>query len=336
MKHDSVQLAHGAGGKLSAELIEKIFLPCFGNTTLNKLEDQAVLSFPGNKLAFTTDSYVVSPIFFPGGNIGELAINGTVNDICMSGAKPLYLSVAFIIEEGLSMEVLHNIALSMKKSAEEAGVLIVTGDTKVVNKGSGDKVFINTSGIGVVPEGLNISASNLQEGDILIVSGTVADHGMAVLTSREGLSFQTTVESDTAPLNSLVEDILNVTHEVHAMRDPTRGGVATTVNEFAKSSGLGIELFKDNIPVKDDVRGACEILGIDPLYVANEGKLIVVVPEYKAQEVLKAMKNNKYGKHAAIIGRVVNDHLGMVTINTGLGANRILDMPVGEQLPRIC
>ena len=336
MDHDTVQLAHGAGGRLSADLIDKIFLPRFGNETLNKLEDQATLNLPPGKLAFSTDSFVVDPIFFPGGNIGELAIYGTVNDVAMSGATPLYISVAFILEEGLPMKDLHRIVVSMEIAAEKAGVQIVTGDTKVVNKGSCDKIFINTTGIGILPEDVYISASNLQPGDKIILSGTVADHGMAVMTSREGLSFQTRVKSDTAPLNGIVKNILEITKDIRAMRDPTRGGVATTLNEFAAASNVGIQLYDSNIPVNPDVEGACEILGIDPLYVANEGKMIVVVPAYIAGDVLKAVQKVEFGKDAVIIGEVIDSHPGMVVVKTPLGANRIVDMPIGEQLPRIC
>ncbi len=335
MDHTTIQLAHGAGGRLSADLVEKIFLPRFGNKTLNKLEDQATLDFPNGKLAFSTDSFVVSPIFFPGGNIGELAVYGTVNDVAMSGATPLYISVAFIIEEGLPIEDLHRIALSMEAAAKKAGVEIVTGDTKVVNKGSCDKIFINTTGIGVLQDDIHISASNLHPGDKIILSGTIADHGMAVMTSREGLSFQSRVKSDTAPLNGIVKNILQVTKEVSAMRDPTRGGVATTLNEFASASNVGIQLY-DNIPVNPDVKGACEVLGIDPLTVANEGKLIVVVPSKLANKVLHAVQKDEYGKDAVIIGEVTDKHPRTVVIKTPLGANRIVDMPIGEQLPRIC
>ena len=336
MDHDTVQLAHGAGGKLSAQLIEKLFLPRFGNQTLDKLEDQAILPRPAGRLAFTTDSFVVDPIFFPGGDIGDLAINGTVNDICMCGAKPLYLSVAFILEEGLPLETLHRILLSMEKAARAAGVMIVTGDTKVVNRGKCDQIFINTSGFGVIPEGVYISATNLQPGDKVIVSGTVADHGMAVMTSREGLSFQSRVKSDTAPLNDIVYSILKVSKNVHAMRDPTRGGLATTLNEFARASHVGIALLENAVPVKPEVSGACEILGIDPLYVANEGKLVAVVPGKIADDILAVMREHPKGKESAIIGAVTAENQGLVVIQTGLGANRIIDMPVGDLLPRIC
>ena len=336
LSHDTVQLAHGAGGMLSNEMIDKIFLPRFLNSTLEKMEDQAILENPGGRIAFSTDTFVVDPIFFPGGDIGDLAINGTVNDIAMSGAEPKYLSVGFILEEGLPFETLHRIVLSMEKAAKTAGVQIVTGDTKVVNRGSCDKLFINTSGFGFVPDNIHISASSLQPGDKIILSGTVADHGMAVMTTREGLSFQSTVESDTAALNHLVKDMLNVSPEIHAMRDPTRGGLATSLNEFATSSKVGIQLFGETVPVKENVRGACEILGIDPLYVANEGKLVAVVPPEIADKMLTAMRFNKHGEHAVIIGEVTDKHPGVVALKTGLGANRIVDMPVGEQLPRIC
>ena len=336
MRHDTIQLAHGSGGKLSSELIEKLFIPRFTNKTLDKLEDQAILDLPGGKIAFSTDTFVVDPIFFPGGNIGELAINGTVNDVAMSGAKPIALSVGFVLEEGLQIEKLHRILLSMEKAAKTAGVQIVTGDTKVVSKGSCDKIFINTSGIGIVPDGVNIGISQIQTGDKIILSGTIADHGMAVLTTRKGLSFQSRVMSDTAALNNLVDTILDVTKNIHAMRDPTRGGVATTLNEFANQAHLGISIHEDRIPVKPDVKGACEVLGIDPLYVANEGKLICVVPSEHAESVLTAMKGHPLGKKAVILGEVVDDHPGMVTMQSLLGTKRIIDMPIGEQLPRIC
>ena len=336
MDHKTIQLAHGAGGQLSNDLIDTLFLPRFANKTLEAMEDQAVLDFPENRLSFSTDTFVVDPIFFPGGNIGELAINGTVNDVAMCGANPLFLSVAFILEEGFPMEDLHQILISMEIAAKRASVTIVTGDTKVVNKGSCDKIFINTTGIGVLDHDLNISAGNLQVGDKIIVSGTLADHGMAVMTSREGLSFQSRVKSDTASLNGLINTMLKVSKNIHALRDPTRGGAATTLNEFARSSNVGISLIEENIPVKPDVKGACEILGIDPLYVANEGKLIAVASDEDSLNILAAMTNHPLGKDAVIIGEVVSNHPGMVTMKTGLGANRIVDMPVGEQLPRIC
>ncbi|MBN1407839.1 MAG: hydrogenase expression/formation protein HypE [Calditrichaceae bacterium] len=336
MDYTTIQMAHGAGGKLSADLIEKVFLPCFGNETLNKMEDQATLENPNGRLAFTTDSFVVSPIFFPGGNIGELAINGTINDICMNGAVPKYLSCGFILEEGLLIADLHKIVVSMKQAADKAGVQIVTGDTKVVDHGSCDKLFINTSGIGIIPNEIDMGISKIEIGDNIILSGTIADHGMAVMTTREGLSFKTQITSDTAALNRLVHKMLNVSTEIHAMRDPTRGGVATTLNEMAKSAQKGIQIYEDKIPVRDDVRGACEILGIDPLYVANEGKLIAFVKKDIAEAVLAAMHKNEFGENATIIGEVVDEHIGKVAMKTPLGINRIVDMPIGEQLPRIC
>ena len=336
MEYETIQLAHGSGGRLSAELVSRFFLPRFGNETLNRLEDQAVVDFPQGRLALTTDSFVVDPLFFPGGDIGDLAINGTVNDVCMSGATPLYLAAAFIIEEGLPMATLHRILLSMEKAAKSAGVQIVTGDTKVVNRGCCDKLFITTTGVGRVPAGANISAANLQAGDKIILSGSISDHGMAILTSREGLSFASRVQSDTAALNGLVARMLQASPTIHAMRDPTRGGLATTLNEFAAASGVGIVLQEAAIPVRPEVRGACEVLGIDPMYVANEGKLVAVVPGEVADTVVAAMRSHPLGREAAIIGEVVAENRGMVVMRNALGAQRIVDTPVGEQLPRIC
>ncbi len=336
MEYETIQLAHGSGGRLSAELVSRFFLPRFGNETLNRLEDQAVVDFPQGRLALTTDSFVVDPLFFPGGDIGDLAINGTVNDVCMSGATPLYLAAAFIIEEGLPMATLHRVLLSMEKAAKTAGVQIVTGDTKVVNRGCCDKLFITTTGVGRVPEGVNISAANLKIGDRVILSGAIAEHGMAILTSREGLSFASRVKSDTAALNGLVEQMLHASPVIHAMRDPTRGGLATTLNEFAAASRVGIILEETAIPVRPEVRGACEVLGIDPMYVANEGKLVAVVPAEIADRVLVAMRSHPLGRKAKIIGEVVAENRGLVAMRTALGARRIIDMPVGEQLPRIC
>ncbi len=336
LNHDSVQLAHGSGGKLSAELLEKLFLPRFGNETLDRLEDQAVLTLPPGRLAFSTDTFVVDPIFFPGGNIGDLAINGTVNDIAMAGANPLYLSVGFVLEEGLPLEALHRILLSMEEAAWGAGVQIVTGDTKVVPRGSCDKIFINTSGIGVVPEGVNMSVASLPAGDKIILSGSVADHGMAIMTCRQGLSFQSGIESDTAALNSLVADMLMVSKEIRTMRDPTRGGLATTLNEFARSAATGIVVEQEKVLVNSDVLGACEILGIDPLSVANEGKLVAVVPAAVAEDIVQVMRQHPLGRQAMVIGEVVAEHPGVVALQTALGVSQVLDMPVGEQLPRIC
>jgi hydrogenase expression/formation protein HypE len=331
---DKILLAHGSGGKLMHELIES-FLPELANPILNRLDDSAVFEASG-RLAFTTDSYTVNPIFFPGGDIGRLAVCGTVNDLAMSGAKPLYLSLAFIIEEGLRVTELKKIIISIKKAAEEAGVKIVTGDTKVVNQGSADKIFINTAGVGIVPEGVDISAANARPGDKIIISGNIGDHGIAVLSQREGLKFNTPVPSDCAPLNALVADMLAISRNIHCMRDPTRGGLATTLNDFARQSKAGIKIEEGKIPVDKAVLAACELLGLDPLHIANEGKLVAVVSPEKAASVLTAMRRNKYGGKAAIIGEVVTEHPGQVVMKTSLGASRIIDMPVGELLPRIC
>ena len=336
INYDTVQLAHGSGGRLMADLIDKIFIKCFDNDLLNKMEDQANITLENNRITFTTDSFVVDPIFFPGGNIGELAVNGTVNDLCMSGAKPLYLSAGFIIEEGFPIKDLHEIVVSMRRAADKVGVKIVTGDTKVINKGSCDKIFINTSGVGVHVKDLNISASNLKPGDKIIVSGTIADHGMAIMTTREGLSFENRITSDSAALNTLVEKMISVTSGIHAMRDPTRGGVAATLNEFAKQSNVGIRIFSEKIPINEDVKGACEILGIDPLFVANEGKLVAVVEGEEADKLLSIMKTDEHGKDAVIIGEVTDEFKGYVVSRSILGVDRILDLPLGEQLPRIC
>ncbi|MCG8607703.1 hydrogenase expression/formation protein HypE [bacterium] len=318
-------------------LISNLFLWAFDNPYLKELDDQAVFEINGQRLAFSTDSFVVDPIFFPGGDIGELAVNGTVNDICVSGANPLFLSTGFIVEEGFPLRELKKIVESMRTAAQRAGVVIVTGDTKVVNKGQIDKVFINTAGIGLIEHGYEISAGNLQPGDLILLSGTLADHGMAILSKREGLAFESPIESDTAPLNDLVRRILQVGgRAVHAMRDPTRGGLATALNELAGSSQVGIRIKEDRIPVNAAVAGACEILGLDPLYVANEGKLIVTVMRDDAEAVLKAMRSHPLGREATIIGDVVSEKPGLVSMRTRIGGWRIVDMLVGEQLPRIC
>ncbi len=331
---DRILLAHGSGGKLMHDLIES-FMPDLANPILDRLDDSAVFEVSG-KLAFTTDSYTVNPIFFPGGDIGRLAVCGTVNDLSMSGARPLYLSLAFIIEEGLPIADLKKIVASIRKAAGEAGVKIVTGDTKVVNQGSADKLFINTAGVGIVPEGVDISAANAQVGDKIIVSGNIGDHGIAVLSQREGLNFQVPVPSDCAPLNKLVADMLAASLNIHCLRDPTRGGLATTLNDFAGRSDVGIRIEEEKIPVDRAVLAACELLGLDPLHIANEGKLVAIVSREDADSVLDRMKHNKYGINAAIIGEVVAEHPGRVVMKTSLGASRIVDMPVGELLPRIC
>ncbi len=332
---DKILLAHGSGGKLAHELVEKSFVKAFSNPFLAKLDDSAVIDLSGT-IAFTTDSYVVSPIFFPGGDIGKLAVFGTVNDLAMSGARPLYLSLSFIIEEGLPLDELNQIVDSVQRAAQEAGVEIVTGDTKVVNRGSADKLFINTAGVGIIPEGVDISGSNARPGDKVLLSGTIGDHGIAVLSQREGLSFSTKLESDCAPLNSLVAEMLNASPNIHCLRDPTRGGLATSLNELAKQSKVNIRIEEEKIPVREEVLAACEMLGFDPLYVANEGKLVAIVPDKDADKVLKAVRGNHYGRSAAIIGEVRAEHPGRVAMKTCLGASRIVDMLVGDLLPRIC
>jgi len=334
---DKILLAHGSGGKLSHELIQKRFITALGNPALDRLDDSAVLELERTgRLAFTTDSYVVSPIFFPGGDIGRLAVCGTVNDLSMSGAVPHYLSLSLIIEEGLLVSELEKVVDSVRQAADEAGVKIATGDTKVVNQGDADRLFINTSGVGIIPEGIDISGANAKPGDRIIVSGTLGDHGIAIMSQREGLSFSTTLKSDCAPLNHLVADMLDESRLINCLRDPTRGGLATTLNEIAGQSGVGIELEENTIPVRDEVRGACELLGLDPLYIANEGKLIAMVEENAAESILNRMRKNRYGKKAAIIGRVCSEHPGRVVVKTAFGSSRILDMLSGELLPRIC
>jgi hydrogenase expression/formation protein HypE len=299
------------------------------------MDDSAVLEING-RTAFTTDSYVVSPIFFPGGDIGRLAVCGTVNDLAMSGAYPLYLSLSLIIEEGLPFEELDKVIASVQKAAAEAGVKVVTGDTKVVNKGTADKLFINTSGLGVIPDGVNISGANAAPGDTVIIRGSIGDHGMAIMSQREGLRFTIPIESDCAPLNSLVAAMLAASSNIHSLRDPTRGGLATTLNELAEQSGVGINIVEELIPVNEAARSACEVLGFDPLYVANEGKLIAIVAPGDAEAVLSAMKKNVYGRGSVVIGEVTDKHPGRVNMKTLLGASRIVDMLSGELLPRIC
>jgi hydrogenase expression/formation protein HypE len=332
---DAILLAHGSGGKLGHELVEKKVIPFLANPMLDKLDDSATFEASG-RLSFTTDSYVVNPIFFPGGDIGKLAVCGTVNDLSMTGAKPAYLSLSLIIEEGFSVDELDRIVQSIKASAEEAEVIIVTGDTKVVNQGQADKLFINTSGIGIVPEGINISGANAKAGDEVILSGTIGDHGIAIMSQREGLKFSVSVQSDCAPLNKLVAQMLEASTNIHCLRDPTRGGLASTLNEFAKQSSVGILVEEDRIPVAEEVRAACELLGFDPMHVANEGKLVAVVEAADADRILAKMKENSYGRNAAIIGKITADYAGKVVMKTNLGSSRIVDMLSGELLPRIC
>ena len=331
-----ITMAHGSGGILSHQLIEKMFQPAFNNDLLNAGHDGAVIASEAGRLAFTTDSFVVQPIFFPGGNIGDLAVNGTVNDLACCGAKPEYLSVGMILEEGLPMEDLWKIVLSMKEAADKAGVSIVTGDTKVVDRGSGDKIFINTSGMGRVREGVNIDPRNCKPGDVIILSGTIGDHGVAIMSARAGLEFETSIESDSAALNGLVDTILDTSPNISVLRDPTRGGVATTLNEISQSARVGMVLREDLIPVSPAVRGACEVLGLDPLYIANEGKLLVILPEKEAEIVLGKMRQHPLGSKACVIGELVAEHPSIVRMTTSIGSSRIIDMLTGEQLPRIC
>jgi hydrogenase expression/formation protein HypE len=331
-----VLLAHGGGGKLSHQLIQKMFASQFKSELLKPLHDGAILPADGKRYAFSTDSYVVQPIFFPGGDIGKLAVNGTVNDLSMCGARPRYLSCAFILEEGLPMEDLWRVVLSMEKAANTAGVQLVTGDTKVVDRGKGDGIFINTSGIGIIPDGVDIDPRRAHAGDRIILSGTIADHGIAILSVREGLKFETQIESDCAPLNGLVEHMLAVSKNIHVLRDPTRGGVASALNEIAETAEVGISIVEDRIPVTEEAAGACEILGFDPLYVANEGKLLAFVPPDDAEKVLGAMQAHPLGERSVIIGEVIDDSARTVIMKTRIGGSRVVDMLSGEQLPRIC
>ena len=334
--YPNIVMGHGAGGKMMNDLIRHLFASEFQNELLGQLADSTTINIQAGRLAFTTDSYVISPLFFPGGDIGELAVNGTVNDLATSGAKPLYLSAGFILEEGLPMETLGRIAASMARACKMAEVQIATGDTKVVNKGHGDGIYINTSGIGVIPQGVDIRPTNARPGDVVIVSGTMGDHGIAVMSIREGLKFQTEMVSDTAPLNGLVEAMLGVTNDIHCLRDATRGGLAAVLNELADASKIGIEFEELKVPLRSEVSAACEMLGLDPLFIANEGKLVAIIPETHAGSMLAAMRNHPFGKEAAIIGKVVEAHSGMVVAKTSIGGSRVVDLPAGELLPRIC
>ena len=335
LDHKNIVLGHGSGGKLSAELIQKVFLPAFQNEYLARLDDQAVVDLGGARVAFTTDSYVVTPIFFPGGDIGHLAIHGTINDLAMSGAVPRFIAAAFILEEGLAIDDLRRVVGSMRAAASAAGVLLVTGDTKVVNRGKGDQVFITTTGLGVIERPVRISAAGACPGDLVILSGTIGDHGMAVWSKREGLEFEGAILSDTAPLNALV-DAMTRAGEVHTLRDPTRGGLGTSLCEIAASSAVGVEVDANSVPVREDVKAACETLGMDPLFVANEGKLVAMVAPGSADAVLQAMRSVPQGRDACIIGRVVAAHPKMAILTTEIGGSRVLDLPFVEQLPRIC
>jgi hydrogenase expression/formation protein HypE len=341
LREAHINLSHGAGGRAMRDLIEDVFVGAFDNPALNALEDQALLPLAeflgrGDRLAFTTDSYVVDPLFFPGGDIGTLAVSGTINDLAMSGARPLFLSCGMIIEEGLPLETLRRVAGSMKRMAEQAGVAIVTGDTKVVERGAADKLFINTSGVGVVAPGLAIASGNARPGDSVILSGTLGDHGVAILIARNQLALEAEVASDCRPLHDLVAAMVAACPEIRCLRDPTRGGLGTVLNEFAQNSNVGIRIRERDLPIREEVKGACEILGLDPLYLANEGKLVAVVPSRAAERILDVMRAEEAGAEAAIIGEIVEEPAGMVVLETGFGGDRIVDMLVGEQLPRIC
>lgn len=343
--YDRVLLGHGSGGKMTAELIQRTFLPAWDNPVVSALEDQATIDLPKvheasgapvTRLAFTTDSYVVDPLFFPGGDIGTLAVHGTVNDLAVGGAIPQFLSAAFILEEGLLIETLQKVVASMSRACREAGVTLATGDTKVVNRGKADQLFIATSGIGWIPDGRDLSIRNARPGDRILVSGTIGDHGIAIMSKRDGIEFETVLESDSAALNGLTEAMFRASTNIRCMRDPTRGGVSSALNELAAASKVGVKIRESDLPVRREVRGACEMLGLDPLYVANEGKLIAVVDPGAASSVLAAMRNHPLGRNAAEIGEVVADHPGMVVMKSVIGGERVVTMLAGEQLPRIC
>jgi hydrogenase expression/formation protein HypE len=346
-RYDRILLGHGSGGQLTADLIQGLFVPAFGNDVLGALEDQATLSIPvaGSgggtpalraRIAFTTDAFVVRPLFFPGGDIGRLAVHGTVNDLAVGGARPLFLSAAFILEEGLPLTDLQRIVASMQQASAEAGVSFVTGDTKVVDRGKGDGLYITTSGVGLVPEGISLSIHSARLGDCILLSGTIGDHGIAIMSVREGLEFETVLESDTAPLTDLAQAILEACPGTRCMRDLTRGGVSSALNELAAASGVGVRLDEAAIPIRPEVRGACEMLGLDPLYIANEGKLMAVVPANDAERVLQAMREHHLGKNAALVGEVMAENPELVILRSVVGGERVVQMLAGEQLPRIC
>lgn len=338
--YPTIVLGHGSGGQMSFDLVRHMFLPLFDNAALARLGDSTVLEtqVPNEKARFavSTDSFTVTPLFFPGGDIGQLAVHGTVNDLAMSGAIPLWLTAAYILEEGMAMDDLGRIVTSMAAAAKAADIAIIAGDTKVVDRGHGDGVFINTTGFGLVPEGVNIGPERAHPDDKVITSGFIGDHGVSVMSQREGLEFETTIKSDTAALHRLVAAMLEITHDIHVLRDPTRGGLASALNEIARASGVGIEIDERAVPVRPAVQAACEMLGLDPLYVANEGKLVAIVPPAQSDAVLAAMRAHPLGRDAVCLGSVVEEHPGMVTARTGIGGRRVVDMQVGALLPRIC
>ncbi|HEX4935549.1 MAG TPA: hydrogenase expression/formation protein HypE [Gemmatimonadaceae bacterium] len=334
--YPAIVMGHGGGGTLSAELVEHVFRPAFANDALDRMSDSAVVQVPAGRLAYSTDSFVVRPLFFPGGSIGALAVHGTVNDLAMSGARPLHLSAGFILEEGFPMASLGRIVQDMAAAARAAGVTIVTGDTKVVERGRGDGVYINTSGIGVVAQGVHLAPQRARPGDAILLSGTLGDHGMAIMSVREGLEFETAIESDCASLHTLVAALLAAVPDVHVLRDPTRGGLASALNEIAASARVGMVVREDAVPVRPEVRSACELLGLDPFFVANEGKLVAILPREDAGTALDVMRAHPLGRDAAIIGEVTDQHPGLLVGRTAIGANRVITMQIGEQLPRIC
>lgn len=335
-KRGAVDMTHGSGGRAMAQLIEELFVKHFDNELLRQSNDQALFNVDKGRMVMSTDGHVISPLFFPGGDIGSLAVHGTVNDVAMSGARPLYLSAGFILEEGFPLSELERVVISMGCAAQEAGVAIVTGDTKVVEKGKGDGVFITTTGVGVVADDINISGDKAEPGDVIIVNGSMGDHGVAIMSSRENLEFETTLKSDSAALHTLVADMVAASTDIHCLRDPTRGGLATTLNELAQQSRVGMKLQEAAIPIKPGVTAACELLGLDPLYVANEGKLICICPKESAETILTAMRKHPLGQESAIIGEVIEDEYGFVQMETKFGGSRVVDWLAGEQLPRIC
>ena len=332
----TVDMTHGSGGRSMAQLIEEMFVKHFDNDLLRQANDQAAFDVSAGRMVISTDGHVISPLFFPGGDIGSLSVHGTVNDVAMSGARPLYLSAGFILEEGFPLLDLEKIVASMGRAASDAGVPVVTGDTKVVEKGNGDGVFITTTGLGVVPAGLNISGDRARPGDAILINGSIGDHGVAIMSSRENLEFETTIESDSAALHTLIADMVAAAPSIHCLRDPTRGGLATTLNELAQQSGVGMNLREAEIPVKPAVAAACELLGLDPLYVANEGKVVCICPQQDAERVLHVMQSHPLGQLSAIIGEVIEDEHGFVQMETVFGGSRVVDWLSGEQLPRIC
>ena len=331
-----VDMTHGSGGRAMAQLIEELFVKHLDNDLLRQANDQAVFEVPAGRMVMSTDGHVISPLFFPGGDIGSLSVHGTINDVAMSGARPLYLSAGFILEEGFALSQLEKIVISMAEAASNAGVPVVTGDPKVVEKGKGDGIFITTTGVGVVPDGLNISGNRAQPGDAILVSGSMGDHGVAIMSSRENLEFETSIQSDSAALHTLIADMVSAVPDIHCLRDPTRGGLATTLNELAQQSAVGMTLYESLIPINPAVSAACELLGLDPLYVANEGKLVCICAQQDSQKVLAVMQAHPLGQQAAIIGEVVADENGFVQMETSFGGSRVVDWLAGEQLPRIC